>query len=62
MKADAPLTWFEKKVALSHVRNYSKLCKNKIRIGAGYFSVSGYNLIRKYLADKDVLILISLQE
>jgi hypothetical protein len=45
-------SWFDKKVAIETLRHYLSNGNSKVRIATGYFSISGWNLIRQAIGDK----------
>lgn len=54
--------YFDKGQSLTVVRHYFSQGKDVIRIAVGFFTIRGYNLIRRSAADKKVLILVGIEE
>lgn len=57
-----PKTWFERGTALNVIRHCFSNGREIIRIGSGFFTIKGWNLIRKYTREKRVHILVGLDE
>ncbi|WP_052056087.1 DEAD/DEAH box helicase family protein [Myxosarcina sp. GI1] len=57
-----PSTWFESRITLEQIRYcFSKGIK-EIRIASGFFTLKGYGLIRSYIKDKQVYLLVGIDE
>lgn len=57
-----PKTWFERGIALEVIRHCFSNGREIIRIGSGFFTIKGWNLIRRYTREKRVNILVGLDE
>ena len=55
-------TWFENRKSIEYIAHYLELVETEIRIASGFFTIKGWNLIRKYIRDKFVYLLIGINE
>jgi superfamily II DNA or RNA helicase len=55
-------SWFDKRVAIERLRHYLSIGHSKVRIATGYFSISGWNLIRQAIGDKQVDLIVGIHE
>jgi superfamily II DNA or RNA helicase len=55
-------SWFDKRAASERLRHYLSIGNSKIRIATGYFSLSGWNLIRQAIGDKQVDLIVGIHE
>ncbi|MFP4692338.1 MAG: helicase-related protein [Halothece sp.] len=55
-------TWFENRKSIQYITRHLQLVETEIRIASGFFTVKGWNLIRKYIGDKFVYLLIGINE
>src|SRR5512135_2759309 len=54
--------WFEKQVALDVLRYRFQQGKKTIRIATGFFTIRGYNLLRHAARQKQLFLLVGLDE
>jgi len=57
-----PTHWFDRRIALQVVRHHFSHAEKEIRIAVGFFTVRGYNLIRKQAEGKKLSILVGVKE
>jgi phosphatidylserine/phosphatidylglycerophosphate/cardiolipin synthase-like enzyme len=62
MSSSERSTWFESYKSFEYISHYLKLVQQKIRIASGFFTVRGWNLIRKYTRNKFTYLLIGIDE
>lgn len=55
-------TWFENRKSIEYITRYLELVETEIRIASGFFTIKGWNLIREYIRDKFVYLLIGINE
>ena len=55
-------SWFDKRAAIERLRRYLSIGNSKVRIATGYFSISGWNLIRQAIGDKQVDLIVGIHE
>jgi superfamily II DNA or RNA helicase len=55
-------SWFDKGAAIERLRHYLSIGNSKVRIATGYFSISGWNLIRQAIGDKQVDLIVGIHE
>jgi PLD-like domain/Type III restriction enzyme, res subunit/Helicase conserved C-terminal domain len=55
-------SWFDKRAAIKRLRHYLLIGNSKVRIATGYFSISGWNLIRQAIGDKQVDLIVGIHE
>ncbi|MEM8721455.1 MAG: helicase-related protein [Cyanobacteria bacterium P01_G01_bin.39] len=55
-------SWFAKEIAYERVVRYLSSGKLEIRIATGWFSVAGWNLIRKSIGNKNVRLIVGINE
>ncbi len=56
------LTWFEPGIALHQIRQHAEAAKRDIRIATGYFTIRGWDKIRQSLRNKQVYLLVGIDE
>lgn len=59
---NVPTHWFHRRVALQVVRHHLSCGEKDIRVAVGFFTVRGYNLIRKPAEGKRLSILVGVKE
>jgi hypothetical protein len=57
-----PQTWFEPKLTLDRVREIFSTAKQEIRIASGFFTLRGWNLIRRFTQNNKVYILVGIDD
>lgn len=57
-----PSTWFESRITLEQIRYCFSKGIREIRIASGFFTIKGYGLIRRYTKDKQVYLLVGIDE
>lgn len=57
-----PKEWFDRGTALKVVRHYFRVGNKLIRIATGFFTVRGYNLIRSSANEKQMYILVGVDD
>jgi len=57
-----PRQWFDRGTALKVVRHYFRTGEKLIRIATGFFTVRGYNLVRSSANDKQMYILVGVND
>ena len=57
-----PSTWFESRITLEQIRYCFSKGKKEIRIASGFFTIKGWGLIRRYTKDKQVYLLVGIDE
>ena len=57
-----PSTWFENRITLEQVRSCFSTGREEIRIASGFFTVKGWESIRKYTQGKRVYLLVGIDE
>jgi superfamily II DNA or RNA helicase len=62
IEALIPNKWFDRATTLYVVRHHFQAGVSLIRIATGFFTVRGYNLIRKSARDKKIYILVGLDD
>ena len=61
-KAGDDKSWFAEKIAYDRVTRHILTGNKIVRIATGWFSVAGWNLIRKFIGDKQVLLIVGINE
>ncbi|MGB3511363.1 MAG: phospholipase D-like domain-containing protein [Microcoleaceae cyanobacterium] len=56
------LSWFEPGKSFQYISEWLEKAKKKIRIATGFFTIKGWNLIRRYTTDKQTCLLVGLDE
>ena len=56
------LSWFESGKSLQYIIDHLEKAKEKIRIATGFFTIKGWNLVRRYTTGKKTYILVGLDE
>jgi len=56
------LSWFESGKSLQYIIDQLQEAKQKIRIATGFFTIKGWNLIRRYTTGKKTYFLVGLDE
>ncbi len=57
-----PDRWFDKGLALKILLFYLRQGRETVRIATGFFTIRGYNLIRRATRDKKMFILVGIEE
>ncbi|NJK58239.1 MAG: DEAD/DEAH box helicase family protein [Pleurocapsa sp. SU_5_0] len=57
-----PSTWFESRITLEQIRYCFSKGKKEIRIASGFFTIYGWGLIRRFTKDKQVYLLVGINE
>jgi hypothetical protein len=57
-----PHTWFESRITLEQIRSCFAKGNQEIRIASGFFTVKGWSLIRRYTENKQVYLLVGIDE
>ncbi len=56
------LSWFESGKSLLNITEQLEKAKQKIRIATGFFTIKGWNLIRRYTTGKKTYLLVGLDD
>jgi hypothetical protein len=56
------LSWFESGKSLQYIIDMLQEAKQKIRIATGFFTIKGWNLIRRYTTGKKTYLLVGLDD
>ncbi len=56
------LSWFESGKSLQYITEQLEKAKQKIRIATGFFTIKGWNLIRRYTTGKKTYLLVGLDD
>lgn len=56
------LSWFESGKSLQYIIDLLQEAKQKIRIATGFFTIKGWNLIRRYTTGKKTYLLVGLDD
>lgn len=56
------LAWFKQRIGFEQIRYHFSLADQQIRLAAGFFTVYGWNLIRRHTSGKRVHVLVGLDE
>ncbi len=56
------LSWFEPSKSLQYISDGLQKAKKRIRIATGFFTIKGWNLVRRYTQGKQVDLLVGLDE
>ncbi|MEM1168987.1 MAG: helicase-related protein [Cyanobacteria bacterium P01_H01_bin.35] len=56
------LSWFEPGKSFQNISEWLEKAENKIRIATGFFTIKGWNLIRRYTTDKQTYLLVGLDD
>ena len=59
---DNRLSWFEAGKSLDYISHELQKAKEIIRIATGFFTVKGWNLIRRHTKGKQVYLLVGINE
>lgn len=57
-----PKTWFDRGTALEVISTCFQTAVQDIRIASGFFTVRGWGFIRRYTADKQVYLLVGIED
>lgn len=57
-----PDVWFEPLITFEHIKQSFDQGKQDIRIATGFFTISGWNLIRSHVRNKKVYLLVGILE
>lgn len=57
-----PLCWFESGESLEWITEHLQKTDRTIRIATAFFTIKGWNLIRRYTTDKKTYILVGLED
>lgn len=57
-----PSTWFESRITLEQIRYCFSKGKKEIRIASGFFTIYGWGLIRRFTKNKQVYLLVGINE
>ncbi len=61
-KNEKRLSWFESGKSLKYIIESLQKSKQKIRIATGFFTIKGWNLIRRYTKGKQTYLLVGLDD
>ncbi len=56
------LSWFEPGKSFQYISEWLEKAENKIRVATGFFTIKGWNLIRRYTKGKQTFLLVGLDE
>lgn len=56
------LSWFEPGKSFQYISEWLEKAKYKIRIATGFFTIKGWNLIRRYTTSKQTYLLVGLDD
>lgn len=62
MDESLPQVWFAPKVTLEQIQRCFELGKEEVRIATGFFTIYGWNLLRKSIGNKKVYLLVGIDE
>lgn len=56
------LSWFESGKSLEYITEWLEKANQKIRIATGFFTIKGWNLVRRYTTGKQTYLLVGLDD
>lgn len=56
------LSWFESGKSIEYITNWLDKANQKIRIATGFFTIKGWNLVRRYTTGKQTYLLVGLDD
>lgn len=62
LKNEKRLSWFDSGKSLNYITESLQKSKQKIRIATGFFTIKGWNLIRRYTTGKKTYLLVGLDD
>jgi len=56
------LSWFESGKSIEYITKWLEKANQKIRIATGFFTIKGWNLVRRYTTGKQTYLLVGLDD